>query len=141
MSSTATNPGLLGASHQPTIIGGDDPKTRSGYIVVILGICAVVISLFLALAFVKSTSTIAEVLGPATATIGTLVGAYFGISHAGARQDQTTDAALKLAAVADPDRARAVLGLTPAHSAAPELDPGDSQTTREWQIPKSPGAT
>jgi len=118
-----------------TLIGGDDPKAKYAIIVVIVGICAVAISLLIALAFLRTATTVAAVLAPVTATIGTIVGAFFGISHAGSRQDQTTDAALKLAAAAPPEQALAALGLSPPTPVQSQPRDGDAQATKAWTAP------
>lgn len=78
-----------------------------------IGVCFVV-----AILRYPTAQDAAAVTGPVVAAIGTLVGAYFGIQAGSAgreasdaARDEAHEQAVKLAAIADPDAASAVLGL------------------------------
>lgn len=87
-------------------------------------VCAGIGAVFLCFAFAvvrySTAGDAASAVAPALTAIGTLAGAYFGVQvgsagreEADARREDAQSLSLKLAAVADPDRAIRVLGLGP----------------------------
>jgi hypothetical protein len=107
--------------HSRTTSEDATARWRYGLWAVLGGFVAVAFCVTVALIRYDSAESGAAAVAPAIAAISALAGAYFGVqagSSGKAEADAARDAAqlqaLKLAAVADPDRALAVLGDLPA---------------------------
>ncbi len=94
-----------------TLVGADDAKSKHGYRVVLAGILAILVALGIVLSRFKTPADVAQVLGPVLTAIATIVGAFFGIAVGASGREQTTDAAIKAAAAAEPGAAAQALGL------------------------------
>lgn len=107
-------------------------RWKYGLWAVLSGLAALVIVYVAALVRYSSPADVAALLGPALATIGTLTAAYFGI-QAGAAGKEEADAAkdaahveaMRFAAIADPDRAALLLGMS-GHPDGPDGPNGGS---------------
>jgi phage tail tape-measure protein len=109
----------------------DQSRWKFGLRAVLGGAIAIVAVTALAIFTYSDAAAVGTAIGPAVAAIGALTGAYFGIQagsagreEADAARSEAMSQALRFAAVADPDRALAVIGLSSPAEEALNLDLG-----------------
>lgn len=85
-------------------------KVRFGFYAVLAGL-ATLTAMFIAVVVMFETATdVSTALGAVAGTVGTLVGAFFGIQVGTAGKEKAEDDAKKLAAIASPELAARALG-------------------------------
>jgi uncharacterized protein YacL len=95
-------------------------RARYGVTVVLAGLVVTLVAFGLTLLAFDKAGSVSAALSPITGVIGTIVGAYFGVqvgasgkAESEAARSKAEDDAKKLAAVAPPEAAMAVLGAEP----------------------------
>ena len=103
---------------EPDNGGGGPDRTKLGFLLVIIGIVAVLAAFGLAMLRWKAATDVAAGLAPITGVIGSLVGAFFGLQlgaegkeKAEKAKDEEAKKVQSLAAVARPSLAADVLGV------------------------------
>jgi|AntDryMetagUQ889_1029465.scaffolds.fasta_scaffold03528_3 threonine/homoserine/homoserine lactone efflux protein len=98
--------------------GGAGEGGRQGFWVVVVGLLVVLTAFIVAVLRYEQAAQAATALGPVTAVVGTLVGAYFGVRVGSAGREKAEAArqvesnkVQKLAAAAAPGVATQVLGV------------------------------
>lgn len=111
-----TEPGEMQA-----LMDNSQSKTLLGFVLVLIGIAVLLVAFLVAVIVFDNAADVGTALAAISGTIGSLVGAFFGIQLGGAgkeraedRKDAEADKAQKLAAVGDPKVSAQILGVDKA---------------------------